>query len=589
MVKTIDLYTKWGEYVVKTDELPLNDYPRPQLRRDNWQNLNGFWEYAISQSETVPDKFDGQIRVPFSPESLLSGVQRLVTPADTLWYRRKLTVEQQDDKRVLLHFGAVDQICQVWLNGRLVGEHVGGYWPFTFDITNYLQSENELLVKVKDASDNPIYAYGKQKLQHGQIWYTPQSGIWQTVWLEQVPSNYVENLTVTPNFDESSVTLSIETAHAFEQANIVISKDGREVVRATAAHSEITIELPEFDAWTPDTPHLYDVEVTLAEDRVQSYFGMRKFSIGKNAHGQTVPLLNNQPIFHNGLLDQGYWSDGLYTPPSDEAMIWDIEQVKALGFNMLRKHIKVEPLRWYYHCDRLGMLVWQDFVSGGAPEYSRWLIQILPFINIQLKDNKYKWFRRESLASRQQFETEMHQTVATLKNVTSLATWVPFNEGWGQFDSTRIGDMLRDLDPTRLIDYVSGYHDQGEGDFKSPHIYYKKYRLKPDKHERIQILSEFGGYSLPTEHHMGTDKLFGYKMYQTPAEFSAAYEKLFVEEIYPAIEQGLSGTVYTQVSDVEEEINGLFTYDRRVIKIDQALVRRVNQEIYRRFATQQSK
>lgn len=585
MSEWINLYTPWGEEA-ETKGMPwANDYPRPQLVRNNWQNLNGVWGYKIQSSSDKPEKFDEDILVPFSPESLLSGVQTLVKPEDVLWYQREFKLERElaSEERVRLHFGAVDQCCEVIVNDVCVGKHVGGYWPFSFDITDYLQETNELLVSVKDSSDNPLYAYGKQKMTHGEIWYLPQSGIWQTVWLEIVPVDYIEEVHLVPDYDKEQVSITVNMSGENTKANVMIY-DEKVLKHKETIETGIEVKLPmcQFKSWSPDSPFLYDVVIETEQDSVSSYFGMRKFSVGKNKTGQTIPLLNNQPIFFNGLLDQGYWSDGLYTPPSDEAMIWDIQKMKALGFNMLRKHIKIEPLRWYYHCDRLGMIVWQDFVSGGK-DYSPMLIQYLPFVGIQLKDNRYKWFRRESAESRRQFEREMTDTVRLLKNVTSLAVWVPFNEGWGQFDSTRIGDKVRELDDTRLIDYVSGYHDQGAGDFKSPHIYYKKYRLKPDRHERIQILSEFGGYSSPTSHHMGTDKLFGYKMYETHQAFSEAYAALYEREILPAIHQGLSGTVYTQLSDVEEEINGLVTYDRKVVKIDEELVKEINHKIYETF------
>ncbi|MGX6978798.1 glycoside hydrolase family 2 protein [Vagococcus elongatus] len=582
MTELIDLYTPWGKKT-KNEELPLNEYPRPQLVREHWQNLNGTWEYSLTQSEGQPDTFDGDILVPFSPESLLSGVQRSVTPEDILWYRRTFTVEKNSNEKVILHFGAVDQLCEVFVNHQLVGRHEGGYWPFSYDITEALEEENELLVKVVDLSDNPIYAFGKQKQEHGEIWYTPQSGIWQTVWLEVVPETYIKDLVLTPNFDGSQVGITINTSQPFQTGHLIIKSDSEIVYEGTISKEENWIYLPDFIPWTPDMPHLYELEITVDEDAVKSYFGMRKFSVGKNKKGQTVPMLNDEPIFFNGLLDQGYWSDGLYTPPSDEAMIWDIQKMKDLGFNMLRKHIKIEPLRWYYHCDKLGMLVWQDFVSGGGPEYSNFLVKYLPFVNIHVKDHHYQWFGRESETSRNQFEIEMTDTIDLLKNIVSLAAWVPFNEGWGQFDSTRIGDKVRELDKTRLVDYVSGYHDQGGGDFKSPHIYYKKYRLKADSRDRIQILSEFGGYSCPTEGHMGSERLFGYKMYETKEKLTTAYVKLFEEEIFPAISKGLAGTVYTQLSDVEEEINGLVTYDRHVVKVIEGTVRTLNQKIFDEF------
>lgn len=579
----IDLYTRWGEKT-RHEKVPLDDYPRPQLVRNNWCNLNGKWEYKISQSDSKPTNYDGDILVPFSPESLLSGVQKIVTPQDTLWYRRKFKVRKNADEQVLLHFGAVDQVCEVWVNETLVGKHEGGYWPFSFNITHVLREENEVIVKVKDGSDSSIHAYGKQKQKRGKIWYTPQSGIWQTVWLENVPVNYVTELELIPNFDEKKIRIKLEMNGIFEPACIKVLSDTDIIVEVMMTEPEIWIKIPDMIAWTPDSPHLYTIELSVGQDWVKSYFGMRKFSIGKNRLGHSIPLLNNEPIFYNGLLDQGYWSDGLYTPPSDDGVIYEIQLMKELGYNMLRKHIKIEPMRWYYHCDRLGMIVWQDFVNGGSPGYSQMLIRVLPYININLRDDKYKWFRRDLKKSREQFEIEVEKTVRLLKNVPSIGVWVPFNEGWGQFDSTLIGNKVRQLDPTRLVDYVSGYHDQGAGDFVSPHIYFKKYTLKQDKYARVQILSEFGGYSLPIKDHMSSEKIYGYKKFNTKAAYTSAVIELYEKEILPAIERGLAGTVYTQVSDVEDEINGLVTYDRHTLKLDKEKIIQLNERIYQIFA-----
>lgn len=574
------LLTTWGEKLKKEpDRIPLDDYPRPQLKRKNWQNLNGWWEYAFTATNQPPETFQGKIRVPFSPETILSEVERVLQPEEFLWYRREFACGHQ--KRTILHFGAVDQNCSIYLNGSKIGEHTGGYWPFSFDISAYLQEKNELIVKVQDASDNPIYAYGKQKLNHGQIWYTPQSGIWQTVWLEEVPATYIKNIHFTPRFDEEKIQIELDVSGDLQAGEVEIFEGGKLIQQKTLENTVTSVTLPNFHSWSPKDPFLYTVMIRMGEDVITSYFAMRKFSIKKTAKG-TFPLLNNQPIYFNGLLDQGYWSDGLYTPPSDEAMIYDIQQMKKLGFNLLRKHIKIEPLRWYYHCDRLGMLVWQDFVSGGGP-YHPLVIQILPFINLTLKDYHYSWFGRKAKESRRQFMKEVIDTINLLKNVPSIAAWVPFNEGWGQFDSLNMEKMVRQMDDTRFLDLVSGYHDQGGGDFKSPHIYFKKYRLKKDSYQRIQVLSEFGGYSLPTPNHMASDKLFGYKKYKTPQEFWQAYEALYRNEIFPAIGNGLSGTIYTQVSDVEDEINGLLTFDRKILKVSVEKMQQLNQGIESEF------
>ncbi len=598
------MFTPWGETLDR--DCPLPEYPRPQMRRDSFLNLNGRWEYAVRSDGKAPEEFDGEIIVPFSPESLLSGVLRQVGPEDVLWYRRRFTLPEgfrkererkrdalQNGKwiylpdgsgqdRVLLHFGAVDQSCKVFLNGELVGEHEGGYLPFSCDITDSLAGgENILTVTATDAVSGSRHAYGKQSFTPGGIWYTPQSGIWQTVWLEAVPENYIESLRITPLFDERQVRIEIRAKNP-EGANIVIKKDGvciaEEWYDREKGWAEAAISEEDFRAWSPEDPFLYDLEINLpGGDKVESYFGMRKFSTTL-LKGNKVLALNNRPIFLSGVLDQGYWSDGLYTPPSDEAMVFDIQTMKDFGFNMLRKHIKIEPLRWYYHCDRLGMVVWQDLVSGGS-RFNPMTAQVLPFLGIQLRDGNYHRFGREDEAGRDQFVQDLYDTVELLYNVPSLAVWVPFNEGWGQFDSLQITQILWELDPSRLVDHASGWHDQGGGDFKSRHVYFRPVKLKRDKN-RVLALTEFGGYSLPSAGHMTSGKLFGYRMYQSKDEFMDAYEKLFLREVLPHLErQGLSASVYTQVSDVEDEINGLLTYDRKVCKVDEDRVLKINRKL----------
>ena len=573
------LFTPWGETLDR--DHPLSEYPRPQLRRDSYMNLNGRWEYAIRKDAKAPSEYDGEIIVPFSPESLLSGVGRQVMPGDKLWYRRTFRLDKNFKRdRVLLHFGAVDQECEVFVNGEAVGSHKGGYTPFTLDVTDSLtDGENSLTVIVTDTTSDGPHAYGKQSFNRGGIWYTPQSGIWQTVWLESVPENYVKALKITPLFDERKVRIEIDAAHA-AGANVVIRKDGTVIAEEWADESgkvELLIQDEYFSPWSPDDPFLYDITVRLEQDTVESYFGMRKFSTTE-WNGKKVFALNNKPIFMNGVLDQGYWSDGLYTAPSDEALIYDIETMKDLGFNMLRKHIKIEPLRWYYHCDRLGMLVWQDAVSGGEP-YNPMVIQVLPFIGFKLRDTKYSTFGRTDEAGRDQFVQDLTDMVELLYNTVSLALWVPFNEGWGQFDSLKITQMLWEMDDTRLVDHASGWHDQGGGDLNSFHVYYRPVRLKHDKH-RVLALTEFGGYSMPLPGHMSSPKEFGYRIYHDSDSFMNAYCKLYEKEVIRCMEkQALSAAVYTQVSDVEDEVNGLLTYDRKVCKVDTARVRKLNQRL----------
>ena len=553
------------------------------MRRDSWLCLNGLWEYAICKTgDLEPERYDGEIVVPFSPESLLSGVKRQLNPGHTLWYKRSIQFEPKWEQRLLLHFGAVDQHCIVYCNGKEAGTHSGGYWPFSIDITDLIQGgENTLTLAVTDDSDTGIEAYGKQKLNRGGIWYTAQSGIWQTVWAEYVPDRYISDVCITPDCRNSEVEFHIAFAGIkaeTSQNRIQVFGDGKLVSENHFSDGAVRLPMRDFRYWSPDDPFLYTAKITAGKDTVESYFGMREFNTACDSKGHMRFTLNGKPLFQTGLLDQGYWSDGLYTAPSDEAMVWEISELKRLGFNMLRKHIKVEPLRWYYHCDRLGMLAWQDFVSGGGP-YKPLLTQYLPFVNIRLRDKHYRLFGRHSKAGRDVFERDMARTVKLLSSAVSIAVWVPFNEGWGQFDAFRISQTLKKMDPSRLVDHASGWHDQGGGDFHSPHIYYKKYRLRRDKKKRVQILSEFGGYSCPSAGHMASGVLFGYRMYKDSVELTAAFEQLYREEVLLAVKDGLSALVYTQVSDVEDEINGIFTYDRTVTKLHDDTVRRINEAL----------
>lgn len=576
-----DLYTRWGQELDKN--CPLSEYPRPQMRRDNWLCLNGIWHYAICDTDQPePEVYDGEIVVPFSPESLLSGVNRQLLPGETLWYKTNVQLEKHQGQRLLLHFGAVDQHCTVYCNGKKAGSHSGGYWPFSFDITEIIQDgENTLTVAVTDDSDTGIEAYGKQNLKRGGIWYTAQSGIWQTVWMESVPQQSICDIRITPDCVGDEVEFHIDFTDGemtIPPYHIQIFGDSKLVSEGCFKEETARLLMRDFRYWSPDDPFLYTVKIIAGEDTVESYFGMREFSALRDTKGHMRFTLNGKPLFQSGLLDQGYWSDGLYTPPSDESMVWEISEMKKLGFNMLRKHIKIEPMRWYYHCDKLGMLVWQDFVSGGGP-YKPLVTQYLPFANIPLNDRRFWLFGRRNAAGRAVFERDMARTVKLLRNVVSIAVWVPFNEGWGQFDALRISQTLKKMDSTRLIDHASGWHDQGGGEFKSRHIYYKKYKMHRDKNKRIQVLSEFGGYSCPSEGHMASDVLFGYRMYKDADELTAAFENLYRQEVLPAVNEGLSASVYTQVSDVEDEINGVFTYDRAEVKLHAQAVRRVNEQL----------
>ena len=568
------LMTPWGEHL--DENCILTEYPRPQMRRDSYLNLNGRWEYAITDSDELPRRWDGTILVPFSPESALSGVGRSLQPGQTLWYRREVIVPQgfiPADGRLLLHFGAVDQEAAVYWNGRLLGRHMGGYNAFTLDATDALGPRNSLVVRVHDDTDASFHSRGKQKTRRGGIWYTPQSGIWQTVWMEAVPRHYIESLRIVPLFDQSAVEVMVRCSQPLQCEATV---DGRTVPFTSGEPARIPV--PDFRAWSPEDPYLYDLSVTLGEDRVESYFGMRKMEVRADRGGVKRLFLNGEPYFQSGLLDQGYWPDGLYTAPSDEALIYDIQTAKAMGFNLLRKHIKVEPMRWYYHCDRLGMLVWQDMPSGGG-KY-RFSTITLPLVTgIHRRDNHYRAFARASSQGRGEYMDELEEMVGQLFNAPSVVLWVPFNEGWGQFDSTLVMERLRALDPTRPVDPASGWHDQGAGELRSLHVYFKPFRFRRDRRGRALALSEFGGYNLRVDGHCFNQKDYGYRRLPDAAALWRDFSRLYEREVLPAVPKGLCASVYTQLSDVEDELNGLMTYDRRVVKLDADEVRELNERL----------
>lgn len=568
------LMTPWGEHL--DENCILTEYPRPQMRRNSYLNLNGRWEYAITDSDESPRHWDGTILVPFSPESALSGVGRSLQPGQTLWYRREVIVPQgfiPADGRLLLHFGAVDQEAAVYWNGRLLGRHMGGYNAFTLDATDALGPRNSLVVRVHDDTDASFHSRGKQKTRRGGIWYTPQSGIWQTVWMEAVPRHYIESLRIVPLFDQSAVEVMVRCSQPLQCEATV---DGRTVPFTSGEPARIP--MPDFRAWSPEDPYLYDLSVTLGEDRVESYFGMRKMEVRADRDGVKRLFLNGEPYFQSGLLDQGYWPDGLYTAPSDEALIYDIQTAKAMGFNLLRKHIKVEPMRWYYHCDRLGMLVWQDMPSGGG-KY-RFSTITLPLVTgIHRRDNHYRAFARASSQGRGEYMDELEEMVGQLFNAPSVVLWVPFNEGWGQFDSTLVMERLRALDPTRPVDPASGWHDQGAGELRSLHVYFKPFRFRRDRRGRALALSEFGGYNLRVDGHCFNQKDYGYRRLPDAAALWRDFSRLYEREVLPAVPRGLCASVYTQLSDVEDELNGLMTYDRRVVKLDADEVRELNERL----------
>ena len=592
------LTTRWGR---QPAAIPLPEYPRPAMARQGWLNLNGPWQCAFTPTETPPAAWGGPILVPYSPEAPLSGVGRQLRPGEFLWYRRAFPFPAPKAGRVLLHFGAVDQTCRVWVNGLEAGGHTGGYLPFTLDITAALHAApaggHELVVRVQDQTDAGWHSRGKQKLRRGGMFYTAQSGIWQTVWLEPVPENAVDELCLLPDYAGACLRLCAVTARPVRAVCRITSPycppEGpppaqppvlvAEVPFTTGG--EVCIPLPGFHPWSPEDPFLYGVTVTAGQDRVTSYFALRECRVQRDEAGVPRTFLNGRPYLQLGVLDQGYWPEGLYTPPSDEAMEADVRSMKELGFNLLRKHVKLEPQRWYYHCDRLGMLVWQDMVCGGAPLQSWFVTYLATLMNrlrLTVKDGarSRRLLSRREEESRSEFLRETEATVRALGCHPSIVCWVPFNEGWGQFDALRVEALVRRLDPTRLVDHVSGWFDQGGGSVCSLHHYFFKFRL-PKNDPRALALTEFGGYSLALPGHCCTDVSYGYGKYADPAALTAAYEALVRGTVLPAVRRGLCVTVYTQLSDIEDEVNGIYTYDREILKLDGGTVRRLNEELRR--------
>jgi hypothetical protein len=536
------LMTRW-----KADALP--EHPRPQMQRKDWLNLNGSWDYAIRpKDEPRPPSFEGTILVPYPVESTLSGVKSRVSPDQRIWYKRTFAVPDAWTGRTLLHFGAVDWEAHVWINGKEVGSHQGGYDPFTFDITDSLQDgDQEILLSAWDPTDAGPQPHGKQVRKPHGIWYTPTTGIWQTVWIEPVPENHIRSLRIVPDLDRGSVHIQVD-ATGGDEIQVVIAEDDHPTSEGRGKPGEpLEVRVKHPRPWSPDSPYLYTLQVSLwsagKRDLVQGYFGLRKVSVEKGRI-----LLNGKPLFQYGLLDQGFWPDGLYTAPTDEALKHDIEVTKRLGMNLARKHVKVEPDRWYHWCDRLGLLVWQDMPSGGK-DYPK-------------------------------FKQELESVMDALHNHPCIVMWVPFNEGWGQHDTEAITAWIKEKDPTRLVNPASGWTDKGVGDVRDIHSYPGP-AIPPPEERRALVLGEFGGLGLPIQGHTWQDeKNWGYRSYESKEALTDAYIDL-VRKLRPMIDMGLSAAVYTQTSDVEIEVNGVMTYDRKIIKMDIDRVFAANRDLYR--------
>lgn len=567
------IMTRWIK-----DVSPINvhpDYPRPQMKREKWMTLNGLWKYAIRpESGSSPERYDGVILVPFPVESALSGVQKPVGRENRLWYRRTFNVPKGwSKKRILIHFEAVDWETTVWLNGREIGTHRGGYDPFCFDVTDVLNRRGiqEIILSVWDPIDEGNQPRGKQVKDPRGIWYTSVTGIWRSVWMEPVNQTYIQSLRIVPDIDAEEVRAAIHCADKAlgYQVNIEVKEEGATKSRARGmVGAEISLPVAFPRMWAPDSPFLYDLNIVLRDgqgreiDTIRSYFGMRKISLGEDGEGVMRLFLNNKTLFMIGPLDQGWWPDGLYTAPTDEAIRYDIEVTKMLGMNMLRKHVKIEPRRFYYWCDKLGVIVWQDMPNGDA--------------HIGRQDNDLQ----RSPESAQQFELELERMIHTLYNHPSIVMWVPFNEGWGQYNTNRIVEWIKKLDPTRLVDNASGWADRGVGDVRDIHSYPGP-DASPNEPNRAAVLGEFGGLGLPIKGHTWQDeKNWGYRSFENAEDLTHAYLEL-IEKLKGLITGGLSAAIYTQTTDVEIEVNGLMTYDRAVIKMEPKRVAETNKALYK--------
>ncbi len=567
--------TKWAETIDPNNVLP--EYPRPIMERPDWVNLNGLWEYSIQPvGQNEPQKFDGNILVPFAVESSLSGVQKDLGKDKELWYKRTFNIASDwKNKTILLHFGAVDWKTDVYINDIKIGTHTGGFTPFSFDITPYLTSGNQkLVVKVWDPTSDGYQPRGKQVTRPEGIWYTGVSGIWQTVWIEPVSNKYISGVNTVADIDNNSLKINVNTEKTNPSDIVQVTlKDNNKVIstaKAVAGQS-LNINVPNAKLWSPDSPFLYDLEVVLldngkAADKVKSYAAMRKVSIKKDQNGIVRLQLNNKDCFHFGPLDQGWWPDGLYTAPTDEALVYDIQKTKDFGYNMIRKHVKVEPARWYTHCDKMGILVWQDMPNGDASPH--W--------------EMHRYFegveKVRSIESENNFRKEWREIMDYLRPYPSIAVWVPFNEAWGQFKTKEIVEWTKFYDPSRLVNPASGGNHYKVGDILDFHKYPSPELMMFDP-ERATVLGEYGGIGLPINGHMWqSDKNWGYTQFKNEKEVTDEYIK-YNNMLMKLIGRGISAAVYTQTTDVEGEVNGLMTYDRKIIKVDEQKIRQANLEI----------